>query len=613
MASGDRDAVRACILSGEIRTPGVLWDVISFLAHAAWWGELVVVQGEATRSLYFDEGHVVGAESSAADERLGEVLCRHGALTREQVTRCGEHATDRDLRFGEAAVDLGFLTHKQLFELMPRQVEDIFFGLGASETGQFAFLEGFHDGDLSFRQKRSADGLLLDAIRRMDEKRCFASRVPSDDHIPVRATDGLPPADDPFGIFEAIDGTRTVAEVAKSVGVEALEVTRALFRHVQTGHATMRPPRLGMRKTIEVYNEAVVVLMRELEAVAQGDAVRAQLAGFAQRDATEASFVKLAADGTVDADDAVEKVAREDNPAAVEDRVAAWLYDYASYAVFLARPHLERGDAPRDPSRTRLSRRFDGMLPTVIPASDPSDAGPEIPAAARSPRVTMPVAASPPGEARVGAEDGGQARVGTSTQRIRKASHATVPGVDPSRTQRMAPVSVDALVMVRKRTVRSRVFDAPAVAPAPPSSTRGLRPAFVLPEGAPAVRAAPPDPSQPSRSRPLVVALVGASCVALGVLVGARSQLFREGGVVATPAASSGGHATTLVVVCDPACASLYVDGHAIAPPFEPLPLPPGSHEVVAHRAGYAQQLKHVTLTEGQSQAVSFRLVPHAP
>ena len=591
--------LRPCVLSGEIRAPGVLCDVISFLAHAAWWGELIVTSGETMRSLFFDEGHVVGAESNVADERLGEVLGRHAALTREQVDLSSARASERHLRFGEAVVELGFLTRERLFELMPKQVEDIFCGIGAIETGQFVFLDGFDDGVLSFRQKRSADGLLLDAIRRMDEKRCFASRIPSDEYVPVRRTDGPPPADDPFGVYEAIDGTRNVAELAASVGLAEIDVTRALFLHMQTGHAMIKPPRLGPRKTIEIYNDAVVVLLRELDAVEQGDAVRAQLATFASAAPSTLFLATPARDGTFDASEVAERIARASDPTVVEDQLGRWLYDYASYAVFLARPHLERSEQAPDPSSPRVSGRVAALLAPLHPSGAAASAESEIPAASPSPRLTVPVAGPP--------SDASPSAVRTpppaaSTLRMRKAFSTGMPGVNPARTTRMAPVAVDALVAARG-TKQSPAF-------------RVRHAAFQLPGGEPNdVAVGGPTSPSPPRSRAVVAAALAVSCLVIGVLVGARSQLFQSPrGPVVTPSAvtKNGPHgATTLVVVCEPACASVFVDGKPVAQPFEPIALAPGSHDVVVHREGYTQQLKRVGLNEGESQAVSFLLTAH--
>src|SRR4051794_698918 len=51
---------RPCLLSGEIRSPGALRDIVGFVGHAGWRGELLILEKSSSRSLYFDQGHVVG-------------------------------------------------------------------------------------------------------------------------------------------------------------------------------------------------------------------------------------------------------------------------------------------------------------------------------------------------------------------------------------------------------------------------------------------------------------------------------------------------------------------------------------------------------------------------
>src|SRR5688572_10487623 len=94
-------------LVGEIHHPGALCDIIMFIARAGWWGELIVEDDEATRSLYFDEGHVVGAESTAGAEELGEVLRRTRTLTEDQTLACARHAGEHAASFSDAVVELG--------------------------------------------------------------------------------------------------------------------------------------------------------------------------------------------------------------------------------------------------------------------------------------------------------------------------------------------------------------------------------------------------------------------------------------------------------------------------------------------------------------------------
>lgn len=485
------DAIkRPCILSGEIRSAGTLCDVISFLAHSSWWGEMIVEHGDTLRALYFDEGHVVAAQSTAESERLGAVLVTAGSITREQAEAARAFAKEKGIRFGEALVERGYLSREQLFGLTKKQVEAIFSGIVAVESGRFFFFEGFDDGELSLRHRLSVDGLLLDAIRKMDEKKYFESRIPTKDHVPVR-TSLAPTTSDPFGIFDAIDGKRTVGEVAESVGLAEMEVTRALFQHVQAGDVAIRPPRMAAKQMLEVYNEAIVVLLRELEAIGQADEVRAQLAKFVQggpetfyEDATPE------ADGTLDVAKTVTKIEAAADAQVAEERLKQWLYDYASYALFLGRPHLERKERAKTPTASDIPRA--PRLPSVERVElDDVDGGPI-----------------------VALDDALRDLPGTSTVRLRKVSVATVPGVDPSRTLRLGRLDVQGMLDARRtRRMHARVV-------LPDSGARELAPRAV---GSPPTAVAPlvgrvMEAPAPRPNLALVVTVVAAACFALGVL-----------------------------------------------------------------------------------------------
>jgi hypothetical protein len=585
------DGVRPCILSGEIRSTGTLCDVISFLAHASWWGELVVEHGPVLRSLYFDEGHVVAATSTDEGERIGEVLVKIGALTPSQSEQCREHAVASNLRFGEAVVELGFLTREKLFGLLGKQIEEIFCGIAAIESGSFIFLEGFDDADLAYRVRCSVDALLLDAIRRMDEKRYFEARIPTSEHVPARASDAPPPTSDPFGLFSAIDGTKSVAQLAVSAGIAELDVTRALFQHVHTGHASIKPPRLGAQKTIEVYNSAILVLLRELDALDRGDDVRAQLATFAASADSFFAAVKPADDGSLEVGPISALVGASSDPIAAEERLGKWLYDYASYAVFLARPHLARRDGERTSASGRVSKRVVALLDPIAPAGAPTLVVPSEPSAPSAP--SAPEASPAPA---------------VTTQRIRKT--AIVPGLDPSRTVRMSRVTLQARVDPRG-TRRIDAFVMP--------HERARRPAFVLPaaaESALATAAARPaaattlavDASQPPQRSPVApVVVVAGVIVVLAFVFGMRAKVSDPPAAVTK--ASGLPPTTALVVACDPSCGSVFVDGVEAASKFEPVPVSAGAHDVVVLEKGFAQQMKRVDVADGQKVAVAFKLV----
>jgi hypothetical protein len=141
-----------------------------------------------------------------------------------------------------------------------------------------------------------------------------------------------------------MDGQGSIEDLCRSLGASEFEVTRAVFQLVQAGHASIRAPRLGVRAAVAVYNDAVSLLLRELDAIDHGDAVREQLA---QRAAGLPLGKVLegagpADDGRFDVDRVATNVAGRPDARALEEVLGNWLHEHASYALFLTRPHLKR-------------------------------------------------------------------------------------------------------------------------------------------------------------------------------------------------------------------------------------------------------------------------------
>lgn len=335
---------RAVLLSGEVHAPGVLCDVASFLGQTAKKGELVVLDPGASRSIYFESGYVVAARSTVTSERLGEALLKLGVLDEKKLAACREATARNPLRLGEAAVQLGFVARDRLYALMAVQVQEIFHAMLPVGDGAFYFLDGFDEGDLAARHRLSVPSLVRDGIRRIHETRFFRARIPSPMHVPVPVAKPAPPDASLQPVFAAMDGKRSIEDLCRALGAGEFDVTRAVFQLLQAGHAAIRAPRLGARAAVTVYNDAVSLLLRELDAIDQGDSVRDQLAervkGVPLGQLLEGAGP--ADDGRLDADRVAANVAGRPDAQAVEEGLGNWLHEHASYALFLARPHLKR-------------------------------------------------------------------------------------------------------------------------------------------------------------------------------------------------------------------------------------------------------------------------------
>lgn len=179
-----------------------------------------------------------------------------------------------------------------------------------------------------------------------------------------------------------------------------------------------------------------------------------------------------------------------------EERVARWLYDYASYALFLARPHLQRrdGDIPRN-DHARISLRVASLLAPLAPIA-PRIAFSEAPPS--KPSFTAGVTQN--GPTSNDAKQSGARKTtpatpddaSTKTARLPPAKLIVLPGVDPTRTVRMKPISDEHLA---RKVTTAAIPPRPNPSGPRPRANPHAHPAVRIPPGAissPVVRAATP-------------------------------------------------------------------------------------------------------------------------
>lgn len=347
---GKRDAEdgAVCRLAGEITTPGTLCDVVSLVAQAGWRGELIVQTGPTTRNVYFESGQVVSAHSTAEGERLGEVLYRYGVLTEKQVAEVAKAVTP-ELRFGEAAVKLGYISREKLFQSMQRQCEEVVYAVLLVSDGMFYVLDNYDETRLMARMNLSVSSLLLEGVRRMDETRYFRERIPSDQHVPEKVPNKPPPSEEQLlPIFDAIDGNRNIQEICRVVGQGEFEVTQALFSMLQSNCVVVHPPRpTGKSALVARFNEAMSMLLAAVVQAGRGQDIREQLSSFASGAGVYDVLFQGAGpaeDGTVNADRISDNVAMLVGPAESEAMLSQWLYEYSSFGLFVAEPVLRQAE-----------------------------------------------------------------------------------------------------------------------------------------------------------------------------------------------------------------------------------------------------------------------------
>jgi hypothetical protein len=281
---GQRDAEDGAVvrLSGEVTAAGTLSDILALVAQTGWRGELVVLDGEDVRSIFFEQGNVVGAVTNVDGERLGSVLYRFGAITEEQRSQVLA-VTQNGKRFGEAAIELGLLKQDQIYSHMARQIEEIVFATMTVGDGTFFFLDGFDDARLVSRHTVSANALLMEGVTRLDELRYFRQKIPSSEHIPFRVENRGTPGEEFQVVHGAIDGKQSVGELGRRTGLGEFETTKALYALMQSQHVTIHQPRVsgGPTALVSAANGALRAIFAAAQSAGKSQEVRENLASFA--------------------------------------------------------------------------------------------------------------------------------------------------------------------------------------------------------------------------------------------------------------------------------------------------------------------------------------------
>ena len=357
-------------LAGEVRTPGALCDIVAIIAQAGYRGELLILEDEQkSRSIYFDGGHVIGVATNVDDERLGETLYRFGVVTREQLDQTLEAAKQSGKRFGEAIMELEFVTAEELFPMMARQVEEVFYTILQVSSGTFYFFDRFDDKVVLHRHNLYASALLMEGARRMDEMRFFREKVPNEDYVPSPTQSGKKPPDDLAEVFAQCDGRRSVAEIGRRIGQLEFEVTRGIFQLLSGGFLTIASPRpQGAEAITDVFNRALVQIHSRCDAASKGAELREGLARFATGAGIYDPLFLMAGpqpDGSLKGDRVAKNLA-----ALAGDDPDAWLiqllHEYVGFAMFQAESLL-----PRDIERELVK----GVAETLKPVR-PLEGGP---------------------------------------------------------------------------------------------------------------------------------------------------------------------------------------------------------------------------------------------
>jgi hypothetical protein len=274
-ATGARGRV---LLMGEIVGKTTVLEIISMILNNGWRGELSVFEADNSgtapalrggasfiRRLMIDQGALKTAHSDVPSERLGEVMVSLGVITPDQLARCVLSTTGR--RFGEIAIEQGFVDQKMLFDMLHAQAERIFQNALLVNAGHYVFTLPADDSDAPAATLHlSVQAMMFESVQRIDEMAHFRERIPNGNLRPS-LTDNA--ARVTFGeslrpVAALADGQHSIIDIGRELRLDEFEVTKKIMQLLQIGCVELKEQQALAREAVDRIVKQLNEMLREI-------------------------------------------------------------------------------------------------------------------------------------------------------------------------------------------------------------------------------------------------------------------------------------------------------------------------------------------------------------
>lgn len=239
-------------IEGPLRELGI-HDVFQLLDLARKTGVLTIRSDlrQNGGKVYFDSGAVIAALIETNPHPLGEVLLRSGKVTESDWRRARDMQEQGDARrLGEVLIAIDAISRRELERQVRAQVEEVIFELMGWAEGHFSFAEASVDDVPTQATVRIAtEALLMEAARRIDEWSRIETRIPHVGVVPqlvapdTRASGPMDLLPAEWQLLAAVDGERTVHQIAEVASRSDFDVAKVLFGMAAAGVIAIHDPR----------------------------------------------------------------------------------------------------------------------------------------------------------------------------------------------------------------------------------------------------------------------------------------------------------------------------------------------------------------------------------
>src|SRR5258708_16890090 len=204
---------------------------------------LGLLRGPERRGFRFRNGHIIHADTSVREDRMGEVLGRHGRLTAGDLKRAIGFAVRDNKRLGTVLVELGLLPSDQIEDALALHVHEILAKVFSWSDGTYEFAAEEDTGPIvgDTTLKVTTAEVILEAARSVNDPDVVRYNLGDIDRVLGLASDPLlrfqrvtlTPSDG--YVLSRVDGTLSAREIVAMISLPRDETQKSLFALLSTG------------------------------------------------------------------------------------------------------------------------------------------------------------------------------------------------------------------------------------------------------------------------------------------------------------------------------------------------------------------------------------------
>ncbi len=158
-------------------------DLLSYFNMFRKSGVLNIILNGGSKVLYFQQGEVVFATSTFEAEDIGAVLFSLGKIEQQELKQLRQQVTETTT-LGKLLVERASVAPKDLWAAARSEVENIVYNLFSAARGAFYFEARAVEQEDILRLSMSTQNMIMEGLRRLDEKALFMRKIISLDYYP---------------------------------------------------------------------------------------------------------------------------------------------------------------------------------------------------------------------------------------------------------------------------------------------------------------------------------------------------------------------------------------------------------------------------------------------